>query len=134
MDSSQSLGIYYAVRCLIQSLERFDHFPIVGNYCSLRVADRQVLQLIEDQIRAVDQRIDALLLVGGFAGSEYLKHRVEVRHVLCGSLLSIFSFILSVRSDSLARSELSLGHPMLTRRPFVVLPNMVLPKDLWFLV
>ncbi|KAK1232190.1 hypothetical protein PQX77_004671 [Marasmius sp. AFHP31] len=37
----------------------------------------QVLGLIEEQLRKVDQRIDALLLVGGFAGSEYLKQRVE---------------------------------------------------------
>ncbi|KAJ3786434.1 hypothetical protein GGU10DRAFT_290232 [Lentinula aff. detonsa] len=37
----------------------------------------QVLGLIEDQLSKVDQRVDALLLVGGFAGSEYLKQRVE---------------------------------------------------------
>ncbi|KAJ3921005.1 hypothetical protein F5877DRAFT_36885 [Lentinula edodes] len=36
-----------------------------------------VLVLIEDQLSKVDQRVDALLLVGGFAGSEYLKQRVE---------------------------------------------------------
>ncbi|KAF8064184.1 hypothetical protein FPV67DRAFT_1629198 [Lyophyllum atratum] len=45
--------------------EVFD--PVVG----------EVLHLIEEQIRKLDQRIDALLLVGGFAGSEYLKQRVE---------------------------------------------------------
>ncbi|KAJ7584841.1 hypothetical protein C8J56DRAFT_949180 [Mycena floridula] len=45
--------------------EVFD--PVVG----------QVLQLIEDQTSKAQQRIDALLLVGGFAGSEYLKQRVE---------------------------------------------------------
>ncbi|KAF9264585.1 actin-like ATPase domain-containing protein [Marasmius fiardii PR-910] len=39
----------------------------------------QVLGLIEDQLKKVDQRIDALLLVGGFAGSEYLKQRVEAQ-------------------------------------------------------
>ncbi|KAF9048041.1 actin-like ATPase domain-containing protein [Hymenopellis radicata] len=39
----------------------------------------QVLALIEEQTRKIDQRIDALLLVGGFAGSEYLKQRVEER-------------------------------------------------------
>lgn len=39
----------------------------------------QVLELIEDQSRRVDQRIDALLLVGGFAGSEYLFKKVEER-------------------------------------------------------
>ncbi|PPQ68984.1 hypothetical protein CVT25_009169 [Psilocybe cyanescens] len=37
----------------------------------------EVLQLIEDQIARVDQPIHALLLVGGFAGSEYLKQRVQ---------------------------------------------------------
>uniref|UniRef100_A0A0W0G1N0 Actin-like ATPase domain-containing protein n=1 Tax=Moniliophthora roreri TaxID=221103 RepID=A0A0W0G1N0_MONRR len=37
----------------------------------------QVLTLIEDQLRKVNQRVDALLLVGGFAGSEYLKQEVE---------------------------------------------------------
>ncbi|GLB44621.1 putative actin-like ATPase domain-containing protein [Lyophyllum shimeji] len=45
--------------------EVFD--PVVG----------EVLHLIEEQLRRLDQRIDALLLVGGFAGSEYLKQRVE---------------------------------------------------------
>ncbi|KAG7087569.1 hypothetical protein E1B28_013524 [Marasmius oreades] len=39
----------------------------------------QVLNLIEDQLKKVEQRIDALLLVGGFAGSEYLKQRVEAQ-------------------------------------------------------
>ncbi|KAF5361454.1 hypothetical protein D9758_006262 [Tetrapyrgos nigripes] len=39
----------------------------------------QVLHLLEDQLGKTDQRIDALLLVGGFAGSAYLKQRVEER-------------------------------------------------------
>ncbi|KAF8642917.1 hypothetical protein AX16_009305 [Volvariella volvacea WC 439] len=53
---------------------------IPGNLLRREVFDpviAQVLQLIEDQIRKVNQPIDALLLVGGFAGSEYLKTRVE---------------------------------------------------------
>lgn len=37
----------------------------------------QVLGLIETQLSRVDQRIHALLLVGGFAGSEYLRQRVS---------------------------------------------------------
>ncbi|KAF8331926.1 actin-like ATPase domain-containing protein [Cantharellus anzutake] len=37
----------------------------------------QVLNLIEEQIRRVDQSIDALLLVGGFSASEYLFKRVD---------------------------------------------------------
>jgi hypothetical protein len=40
--------------------------------------------MIEEQSKKVEQRIDALLLVGGFAGSEYLTRRVEVRsHKYC---------------------------------------------------
>lgn len=34
--------------------------------------------MIEEQSKKLEQRIDALLLVGGFAGSEYLFKRVEV--------------------------------------------------------
>ncbi|KAK7440018.1 hypothetical protein VKT23_017271 [Stygiomarasmius scandens] len=37
----------------------------------------QVLTLLEEQLNKTNQRIDALLLVGGFAGSEYLKQRIE---------------------------------------------------------
>lgn len=53
---------------------------IPGNLLRREVFDpvvSQVLQLIEDQIQKVNQNIDALLLVGGFAGSNYLKQRVE---------------------------------------------------------
>jgi hypothetical protein len=39
----------------------------------------QVLDLIEEQTKKVDQRIDALLLVGGFAGCEYLFRNVQVK-------------------------------------------------------
>ena len=38
----------------------------------------QVLDLIDKQLGKVEQGVDALLLVGGFAGSEYLFHRVDV--------------------------------------------------------
>lgn len=37
----------------------------------------QVLQLLEDQLRKLDRGVDALLLVGGFAGSQYLKECVQ---------------------------------------------------------
>ncbi|RDB19633.1 Heat shock protein 12B [Hypsizygus marmoreus] len=53
---------------------------IPGNLLRREVFDPvigEVLHLIEEQTRKVDQRIDALLLVGGFAGSEYLKQRIE---------------------------------------------------------
>jgi hypothetical protein len=43
----------------------------------------QVLQLIEEQLSRVDQPVHALLLVGGFAGSEYLKQRVTVGISFC---------------------------------------------------
>lgn len=55
---------------------------IPGNLLRREVFDpvvNQVLQLIEDQLSKVDQPIHALLLVGGFAGSEYLKQRVEAQ-------------------------------------------------------
>lgn len=37
--------------------------------------------MIEDQSNKIEQRIDALLLVGGFAGSEYLFKKVEASWV-----------------------------------------------------
>jgi hypothetical protein len=43
----------------------------------------QVLDLIEDQSKKTEQKIDALLLVGGFSGSEYLYKRVEVGCYVC---------------------------------------------------
>ncbi len=44
-----------------------------------RFSPEQVLELIEAQTKKVDQRLDALLLVGGFSGSEYLFRKVKVR-------------------------------------------------------
>ena len=38
----------------------------------------QTLELIEEQMKRVNQNIDALLLVGGFSGSTYLFKRVQV--------------------------------------------------------
>ncbi|KIM65535.1 hypothetical protein SCLCIDRAFT_1212271 [Scleroderma citrinum Foug A] len=55
---------------------------IPGNLIRREVFDpvvNQVLELIEEQSKRMEQRIDALLLVGGFAGSEYLFGRVEER-------------------------------------------------------
>jgi hypothetical protein len=40
--------------------------------------------LIEEQRKKMDQSIDALLLVGGFSGSEYLFQRVQVTLSLFG--------------------------------------------------
>jgi len=53
---------------------------IPGNLLRKKVFDpvvNQVLELIEDQLSRVNQPVHALLLVGGFAGSEYLKERVH---------------------------------------------------------
>ncbi len=72
---------YFAKRCLIQSLNKYvpvECFP--GRNCLLTFLCPQVLNLIDDQTCWVDQRIDALLLVGGFSGSEYLFKRVDVSH------------------------------------------------------
>ncbi|OCB85968.1 actin-like ATPase domain-containing protein [Sanghuangporus baumii] len=55
---------------------------IPGNLLRREVFDpvvEQVLDLLEEQLRRVDQRMDALLLVGGFSGSEYLFKRVETQ-------------------------------------------------------
>ncbi|KAG8732129.1 hypothetical protein FRC10_001198 [Ceratobasidium sp. 414] len=48
----------------------------------------QVLQLIEDQVGRCAQKIDALLLVGGFSGSEYLFKKVDERF---GSRISVIA-------------------------------------------
>lgn len=52
---------------------------MAGRAARINRGSRKVLRLIEDQSRQVGGRIDALLLVGGFAGSEYLFKRVQVR-------------------------------------------------------
>ncbi|KAJ3486412.1 hypothetical protein NLI96_g4257 [Meripilus lineatus] len=39
----------------------------------------EVVELIEEQLRKVEGRLDCLLLVGGFSGSEYLFKRVQER-------------------------------------------------------
>jgi hypothetical protein len=39
----------------------------------------QVLSLIEEQMTSMDQPIEALFIVGGFAGNEYPRQRIEVR-------------------------------------------------------
>jgi hypothetical protein len=49
-----------------------------------------VLQLIGEQMSQIEQRVDALLLVGGFAGSEYLRQRVQVRLLIDFPSLHLF--------------------------------------------
>ncbi|KAI0656294.1 actin-like ATPase domain-containing protein [Cubamyces menziesii] len=53
---------------------------IPGNLLRREVFDpvvNEVLELIEAQTKKVDQRLDALLLVGGFSASEYLFRKVQ---------------------------------------------------------
>lgn len=60
--------------------------------------------MIEDQSGKIEQRIDALLLVGGFAGSEYLFRKVEASYG--GTRIpsdQLNSFVCS--PNSLARSK-----------------------------
>jgi hypothetical protein len=55
---------------------------IPGNLLRREVFDPvigQTLQLVEEQTKKIDQKIDALLLVGGFAGCEYLFNRVRAQ-------------------------------------------------------
>ena len=66
--------------CLILSLTRFVSIEAVFVFHSLLYLciELQALTLIKEQMNRVEEPIHALLLVGGFAGSEYLKQRVEV--------------------------------------------------------
>lgn len=74
--------------------------------------------MIEDQSRKIEQRIDALLLVGGFAGSEYLFRKVEVssgaKRLRDDDRLNVFRV---VRPSFRARLRSSAVHLMLIRRP-----------------
>jgi len=72
----------------------------------------QVLELIEEQTRKVDQRIDALLLVGGFAGSEYLFKKVQE---LMGSRIRV----IARPSDADTATCRGAAQYGLARRPLV---------------
>ena len=61
---------------------RFLFLGAPGVTCAKYSLSMQALGLIEDQMKKVNQRIDALLLVGGFSGSTYLFKRVEVSGVI----------------------------------------------------
>jgi hypothetical protein len=55
----------------------------------LNLAVAQALELIEVQMKRLNHRIDALLLVGGFSGSGYLFKRVEVSDVTTRSTMHL---------------------------------------------
>ncbi|KAJ3995986.1 hypothetical protein F5050DRAFT_1762962 [Lentinula boryana] len=80
----------------------------------------QVLGLIEDQLSKVDQRVDALLLVGGFAGSEYLKQRVEEQF---GPRIRVIARPADADTATL-RGAARYG---LARRPFVA--SVIAPRS-----
>ena len=80
-----SVGLVDGQLCIPGNLLREKVFdPVVSqvkllppNYLAL-LTSHQALNLIEEQLKRVDQPIQALLLVGGFAGSEYLRQCVQV--------------------------------------------------------
>ena len=76
------------VRYLFQLVFARDFFWPLRVLCIrvwLILAVMQALGLIEDQMKKVNQRVDALLLVGGFSGSAYLFKKVEVSGVIIPS-------------------------------------------------
>ncbi|KAF8154010.1 hypothetical protein B0H34DRAFT_74131 [Crassisporium funariophilum] len=96
---------------------------IPGNLLRREVFDpvvNEVLQLIEGQIARVDQPIHALLLVGGFAGSEYLKQRV---HDQFGSRIRVIARPPDADTATL-RGAAAYG---LARRPLV--SSVIAPRS-----
>jgi len=99
-------------------------------------------------MKKVSVRIDALLLVGGFSGCEYLFKRVEVRYISslrAGNLMKItspywhlmiaifFYFLLTSSRHNSAKEYMLLGgHLMLTQRLHEALRSMGLHAGLWF--
>jgi len=84
-----------------------------------------VLNLIEEQTRKVEQRIDALLLVGGFSGSEYLFKRVDVRPSSVHPVIR-FNTIHRKHSDHASRSSRVPLTPILR---LVVVPLNTVSQD-----
>jgi hypothetical protein len=99
------------------------HNPVSDYSCM------QVLKLIEDQMRRIQEPLDALMMVGGFSGSEYLFKRVDVRVIESSwarRLIATFPRIVLVISFALLP-----GHPMPTRQRSEAQHNTVLPGDHW---
>ncbi|KAG8787696.1 hypothetical protein FRC15_008371 [Serendipita sp. 397] len=95
---------------------------IPGNLLRREVFDpviNEVLQLIEDQLRRTEQMVDALLLVGGFSGSEYLFKRVDERF---GSRIKVIARPSDADTATL-RGAAAYG---LARRPLV--SSIVVPR------
>jgi len=96
---------------------------IPGNLLRREVFDpvvNQALGLIEDQMKKVNQRVDALLLVGGFSGSAYLFKKVEEQF---GSRVKVIARP-SDADTATARGAAQYG---LARRPLV--SSVVAPRS-----
>lgn len=95
---------------------------IPGNLLRREVFDpviNEVLQLIEDQLRRTEQTVDALMLVGGFSGSEYLFKRVDERF---GSRIKV----IARPSDADTATLRGAAQYGLARRPLV--SSVVAPR------
>ncbi|KAF9508050.1 hypothetical protein BS47DRAFT_1373741 [Hydnum rufescens UP504] len=92
--------------------------PVVGLVFDPVV--EQVLRLIDEQTHRVDQRIDALLLVGGFSGSEYLFKRVDETF---GSRIKV----IARPSDADTATCRGAAQYGLARRPLV--SSVIAPKS-----
>ncbi|KAJ3557489.1 hypothetical protein NM688_g1454 [Phlebia brevispora] len=96
---------------------------IPGNLLRQEVFDpvvHQVLELIEEQTKRIDQTLQALLLVGGFSGSEYLFQKVKERF---GSQISVIARPADCDAATL-RGAAQYG---LARRPLV--SSVVAPQS-----
>ncbi|KII84108.1 hypothetical protein PLICRDRAFT_168186 [Plicaturopsis crispa FD-325 SS-3] len=96
---------------------------IPGNLLRREVFDPvidQALDLIEDQTKKIDQRIDALLLVGGFSGSDYLFKRVEAQF---GSRIKV----IARPSDMDTATVRGAAQYGLSRRPLV--SSVIAPRS-----
>ncbi|KAH9960279.1 actin-like ATPase domain-containing protein [Russula dissimulans] len=96
---------------------------VPGNLLRREVFDpvvNQALDLIEEQTKKVNHRIDALLLVGGFSGSGYLFKRVEERF---GARVKVIARP-SDADTATARGAAQYG---LARRPLV--SSVVAPRS-----
>ena len=87
----------------------------------------QVLTLIEEQMRRIQEPLDALLMVGGFSGSEYLFKCVDVSIIECpwGQKTDHHIPRIVLVIDCASLPDL----PMPTLQRSGVQPNMVLPDD-----
>ena len=80
-------------------------------------------------MKRIQEPLDALLMVGGFSGSEYLFKRVDVSVIGCPCCQNTDYHIprIALVIDCASLPDL----PMPTLQRSGVQPNMVLPDDHW---